>query len=1124
MKKIVSCYMLSLKKYYKFYFIAIIPFYLSSTFSFATPFTDIITDENWQQFINSHSDKINLDYEIDQLSAITLAPLTQEDLFKQKTYSYLFDQLKEIYINNPSVSQTSQTIAIQLRPSLELGDQKQTDKTISDVKLNLANNTKIDINAQQGQAIGIQAKLNFQFLRSKEVEEDIKLNQLVEVGDNNQLSIINKHGSALAWDISNNIEFNENMPDTQPAIIYKDIAAQSEIIIGKNNQINITSFDNATAIKMLNQINTIKSIPVMNRNMHHIESSTLLLGDHNIINVASNTGDAIAIDGQAILNYEELTSILSAPFPKLQNIEQTSTVDIGSSTMINVDASQGNAIGITLKNSQNYTGQDIAGLDFSISNNQFLSQITTQQDVTISTNAAKQAIGLLLTDQFDNQNSVSDRFGDKISSEVKLKLGERNRIYTNAVEFESCAVKLINQSHILPKESDDEYQGTSQVSAEIGKDSQLISQSEQGKSYGLFINNKATLEPAKVAEIKRYATLNATLADNVAISSTGAQQAYGIYIDVNDNATQLNPNSQQQLATSLHLLGDLDIYSFSSTPNEAYAAYLEGKGSTLSSDNPGRYRFTGRLVAKDQAVIALNAKADSLMISNLMADNAFINLSMTENSRLVGSSQLDINSIINLVLDHHADWFITDDSFLSSLTLNDQTNVYLSKNKAIYDDPTLPARFNKLIVDSLSGNGNLWMNADLSNADKNITNIDESTMFKDFLYITSQLNGNYIITIPNQANYQGDASNIVLIRSDDINSTGNFSMADNIEIGGYIYKLKKISQSAAQCHNSQGCNYWALSGTKKPSTTVRATVNSINAGYLLTYAETQTSLQRLGQLRNTKKYQGDIWVHSFSGGMNAFDAYPMLDQTHLTYRGFQLGTDKQFHPLNKVNYAGILMGLSTANLSYRLGDGSLRNWHVGLYDTLIFDNMFYIDFLAKYTRMTHHYKIKDSLGKNVTGKAHTQGMVSALSVGMQIPVYDYLPHIEGFYIEPQAQLSVAYNGSSSYRASNGLQISVDDYTSTLGKLSTTLGYHKENSLTPMNGYITLAYLNEMSAKTDFNFNNRRHTQKFTGTWYTLAIGMNTEIRKQHALYIDMERSEGNRFNDHKINAGYRFSF
>lgn len=1116
--------MLSLKKYYRVYFIVIIPFYLSSTYTFATTFTDVINDENWQQFIESHSDKINLDIENEQLSAIKLAPLKQEDLFKQKSYSYLFDQLKEIHITNSSVSQNSQTIAIQLNPSLELGDQQQTNKTINDVKLNLENNTKIDINAQQGQTIGIQAKLDFQFLRSKEVEEDIKISQLVELGDNNQLSIINPHGTAIALDISDNIEFNENMPDTQPAIIYKDIAAQSKIVMGKNNQTNITSFDDAIAIKMLNQIDTVKTIPVMNRKMHHIMSSTLMLGDHNTINVTSKTGNATAIDGQTLLNYEERSSILSAPFPKLQNIEQTSIVDIGASTMIKVDALQGNATGITLKNFQDYAGHDIAGLDFSISKNKFLSQITTQQDVTISANAAKQAIGLLLTDDFDNQNSVSDRFGDRISSEVNLKLGERNLIKANAIESDSYAVQLINLSHILPKVSEDEYQGTSQVSAEIGKDSQLVSRSEQGKSYGLYINNKAILEPAKVAIIKRYAKLDSKLADKVSITSSGAQQAYGIYIDVNDKASQLNPNSQQQLATSLQLLGDLDIHSFSSTPNEAYAAYLEGNGSTLASEKPGRYRFTGRLVAKDQALIDLKATADSLMLSDLTADNATINLVMLEKSRLVGSSQLDTNSKINLTLEQHADWLVTGGSSLTSLTLNDQTEVYLSKNKVIYDDPTLPTTFNKLVVDSLNGNGSFWMNADLTNASKDIVNIDETTLFKDFLYITNQLNGNYIITIPNQANYRGDASNIVLIRSDDINSTGNFSMADDIEFGGYIYKLKKIPQSATQCHNSQGCNYWALSGTKKPSTTVRATVNSINAGYLLTYAETQTSLQRLGQLRNNKKYQGDIWFHSFSGGMNAFDASPMLEQTHLTYRGFQLGTDKRYHSLNKVNYAGILLGLSTANLSYRLGDGSLRNWHVGLYNTLLFDNMFYIDFLAKYTRMTHHYQIKDSLGKKVYGKAHTQGIVSAISAGQQIPLYDYIPYTEGFYIEPQAQFSVAYNGSTSYRATNGLQISVDDYVSTLGKLSTTLGYHKDNSNTPVNGYITLSYLNEMSAKTDFNFNDRRHNQKFTGTWYTLAIGMNTEIRNQHALYLDMERSEGNRFNDHKINVGYRFSF
>ncbi|WP_071605877.1 autotransporter outer membrane beta-barrel domain-containing protein [Budvicia aquatica] len=39
-----------------------------------------------------------------------------------------------------------------------------------------------------------------------------------------------------------------------------------------------------------------------------------------------------------------------------------------------------------------------------------------------------------------------------------------------------------------------------------------------------------------------------------------------------------------------------------------------------------------------------------------------------------------------------------------------------------------------------------------------------------------------------------------------------------------------------------------------------------------------------------------------------------------------------------------------------------------------------------------------------------------------------------------------------------------------------------------------------------------------------GFGISAQINKQHTRYMDIDSSAGNRFEQHQINRGYRFSF
>ena len=292
----------------------------------------------------------------------------------------------------------------------------------------------------------------------------------------------------------------------------------------------------------------------------------------------------------------------------------------------------------------------------------------------------------------------------------------------------------------------------------------------------------------------------------------------------------------------------------------------------------------------------------------------------------------------------------------------------------------------------------------------------------------------------------------------------------------------------------------------------------------MSYVETQTLLQRMGQIRTDDTASGKVWGRIYTGKLNSFNDN-RLSGFDMDYYGLQMGLDRKLN-YDKVNlYYGLMGGLSRGEVDHNVGDGSTKSYSLGLYGTLQSQNGFYLDGLVKYMHMTNKFNTLTGGGYRVNGDGHTNGFSLGAEMGKRIRLTSAGEAEQGWYLEPQAQLTFSHQNGATINATNGLRTRLGSYNSLIGRASLILGYTIQNNKNPVDIYFKTGYLREFDGKTSYTFNRvAKEKYDFGGNWWDNGIGINVRLNGKHHIYGDMVYSAGNKFNQKQINAGYRYNF
>ena len=282
-------------------------------------------------------------------------------------------------------------------------------------------------------------------------------------------------------------------------------------------------------------------------------------------------------------------------------------------------------------------------------------------------------------------------------------------------------------------------------------------------------------------------------------------------------------------------------------------------------------------------------------------------------------------------------------------------------------------------------------------------------------------------------------------------------------------------------------------------------------------------MKRMGELRSDKEAaKGGVWARYYRGELSADSAYDRSFSQD--YTAFQGGIDKVQDYKGGKLYTGIAVNRIDSNAGYTAGSGDLSSTGVGVYASWLGSKGHYLDVIARGSKLTNDFKLVDS--SNNAAKADYDTWAYGISAE-----YGYRQDLNaGWFVEPQAELSLGHIGSADYTMSNGGRIENDGVDSAVTRVGILGGKEFTIGGRPSNAYVKASLLHDFGGNggaTGYYGNDSLalQTGDLTGTWYEIGLGANLGIAKNSNLYFDALKTFGGDLRtDWQFNAGLRFTF
>ena len=301
------------------------------------------------------------------------------------------------------------------------------------------------------------------------------------------------------------------------------------------------------------------------------------------------------------------------------------------------------------------------------------------------------------------------------------------------------------------------------------------------------------------------------------------------------------------------------------------------------------------------------------------------------------------------------------------------------------------------------------------------------------------------------------------------------------------------------------------------SSAAKEEVNKDNAGIsemasiaLMAWrAENNDMNKRMGELRNSKGEHG-IWTRMVRG-QSKYGAQNVKNQ----YSTYQLGYDEKLS-VDKHWTVGAAVSYTDTSSSFSTGHGENKSTGFAIYGSYLSDNGSFVDLIAKAARLKNEFDVLGGAGK---GDYETNGYSLSAEYGKRFTKDN------GFWIEPQVELTYGYVGAVDYLTNNDVKVRQNGMDSLVGRIGFAMG----RNIKAGNVYARASYLYDFDGETDVTFSKNSVTRGFKqdlgGGWWEVGVGTNLNLSEATHLYFDVEKTYGgNVATPWQWNAGVRWSF
>lgn len=298
-------------------------------------------------------------------------------------------------------------------------------------------------------------------------------------------------------------------------------------------------------------------------------------------------------------------------------------------------------------------------------------------------------------------------------------------------------------------------------------------------------------------------------------------------------------------------------------------------------------------------------------------------------------------------------------------------------------------------------------------------------------------------------------------------------------------------------------------GSGSTETATMAGMKNIAATAIVAWRQEDSTLsQRLGELRESDGGQG-IWVRMSRGEFEYDGVYKNQ------YNFFQMGYD---WAAGNWHY-GAAVSHNDGQTTYTHGDGENRSTSLSLYGTWLGDKGHYADIVLKQGRLSNDFDIYTEAG-HTSGDYDAWGTSLSGEYGMKV----YLDG--GWYVTPQAQLTLMRIGGEDYTTNNGIKVNQDSLESAVGRVGFEVGKRISDSGSI---YAKASLLHDFAGSADtylsLNGLTNSYHQDIGDTWCEAGIGFNYKTSENSYVYADVVKTFGGDVETPwQWNAGMRWTF
>ena len=280
-----------------------------------------------------------------------------------------------------------------------------------------------------------------------------------------------------------------------------------------------------------------------------------------------------------------------------------------------------------------------------------------------------------------------------------------------------------------------------------------------------------------------------------------------------------------------------------------------------------------------------------------------------------------------------------------------------------------------------------------------------------------------------------------------------------------------------------------ITNTVYAKNTTNVGLSNLAAINLMTWRQENNDMnKRLGELRDSKGEHG-VWARMVRGEVE-------YESIKNQYNYYQIGYDEKLS--TDPNWTvGMFLTRTEGNSTFRTGSAENNHTGVGVYGSYLKDDGSFIDLVAKYARIDSDFNANGGVG---SGDYNTNGYSISAEYGKRFEQGN------GFWIEPQVELTYGTVGAVDYTTGNGAKVRQEGMDSLVGRVGFSIG----KDIKAGNIYARASYLYDFDGETEVTMSHSGisdvYEQDLGGGWFEVGLGANIILVMQLICILDVEKS------------------